>query len=61
MKLAGVGDREEFYFDGALYPLKRKYDSMDAARCDPPNYGRLLVYNFPKHKLVYGTQHRFAH
>jgi uncharacterized membrane protein (UPF0182 family) len=25
-----------------------------AARCDPPNYGKLLVYEFPKDKLVYG-------
>jgi uncharacterized protein len=25
-----------------------------AARCDPPEYGKLLVYEFPKDKLVYG-------
>ena len=25
-----------------------------AARCDPPDYGRLIVYEFPKEKLVYG-------
>lgn len=25
-----------------------------AARCDPPAYGKLLVYEFPKDKLVYG-------
>jgi len=25
-----------------------------AARCDPPNYGKLVVYEFPKDKLVYG-------
>ncbi|MGU7782007.1 UPF0182 family membrane protein [Burkholderia sp. PU8-34] len=25
-----------------------------AARCDPPEYGKLLVYAFPKEKLVYG-------
>jgi uncharacterized membrane protein (UPF0182 family) len=25
-----------------------------AARSDPPNYGRLIAYNFPKQKLVYG-------
>jgi hypothetical protein len=25
-----------------------------AARCDPPNYGKLIVYEFPKEKLVYG-------
>jgi uncharacterized membrane protein (UPF0182 family) len=27
-----------------------------AARSDPPNYGRLVVYNFPKQKLVYGPR-----
>ena len=25
-----------------------------AARCDPPGYGKLIVYEFPKEKLVYG-------
>ena len=25
-----------------------------AARCDQPNYGKLIVYEFPKEKLVYG-------
>ncbi|CAN0618139.1 conserved membrane protein of unknown function [Burkholderia multivorans] len=25
-----------------------------AARCDPPGYGKLIVYTFPKDKLVYG-------
>ncbi len=25
-----------------------------AGRCDPPNYGKLVVYNFPKQKLIYG-------
>src|SRR4030095_11542036 len=25
-----------------------------AARCDAPNYGRLIVYNFPKQRLIYG-------
>ncbi len=25
-----------------------------AARCDPPHYGELIVYEFPKDKLVYG-------
>lgn len=25
-----------------------------AARCDPPDYGKLVVYEFPKDKLVYG-------
>ena len=25
-----------------------------AARCDPPHYGKLIVYEFPKDKLVFG-------
>jgi hypothetical protein len=25
-----------------------------AARCDAPDYGKLIVYEFPKDKLVYG-------
>ena len=25
-----------------------------AARCDQPDYGKLIVYEFPKDKLVYG-------
>ncbi|NTX27889.1 UPF0182 family protein [Burkholderia pyrrocinia] len=25
-----------------------------AARCDPPGYGKLIVYAFPKDKLIYG-------
>jgi uncharacterized membrane protein (UPF0182 family) len=27
-----------------------------AARSDPPSYGRLIVFNFPKQKLVYGPR-----
>jgi len=27
-----------------------------AARCDEPNYGKVLVFNFPKQKLVYGPR-----
>jgi hypothetical protein len=27
-----------------------------AARCDEPNYGKVLVFAFPKQKLVYGPQ-----
>jgi len=27
-----------------------------AARCDTPDYGKLIVYNFPKQRLVYGPR-----
>jgi hypothetical protein len=49
--------REEFILLTLFNPSRR--DNMIAwlaARCDPPNYGRLIVYNFPKQKLVYGPR-----
>ena len=27
-----------------------------AARCDAPNYGKIIVYNFPKQSLIYGPR-----
>lgn len=47
--------REEFVLMLPMVPSQR--DNMIAwlaARCDPPNYGKLIVYSFPKDKLVYG-------
>ncbi|MFM0164968.1 UPF0182 family membrane protein [Paraburkholderia sediminicola] len=47
--------REEFVLILPMVPSQR--DNMIAwlaARCDPPNYGKLIVYAFPKDKLVYG-------
>jgi uncharacterized protein len=49
--------REEFILLTLFNPSRR--DNMIAwlaARSDPPNYGRLIVYNFPKQKLVYGPR-----
>jgi hypothetical protein len=49
--------REEFVLLTLFNPSRR--DNMIAwlaARSDPPNYGRLIVYNFPKQKLVYGPR-----
>ena len=49
--------REEFILLTLFNPSRR--DNMIAwlaARSDPPNYGRLVVYNFPKQKLVYGPR-----
>ena len=54
MRLPGE-PREEFLLMLPLAPANR--DNMIAwlaARCDEPNYGRLLVYKYPKDKLVYG-------
>ncbi|HUH83741.1 MAG TPA: UPF0182 family protein [Stellaceae bacterium] len=47
--------RAEFILMLPMVPSKR--DNMIAwlvARCDPPDYGKLIVYEFPKEKLVYG-------
>ena len=57
MKLAEVGTTEEFILMVPFTPARK--DNMIAwmaARCDEPNYGKVLVFNFPKQKLVYGPQ-----
>ena len=49
--------KEEFVLLTLFNPSRR--DNMIAwlaARSDPPNYGRLLVYDFPKQKLVFGPR-----
>ena len=49
--------KEEFIVMIPFTPSKR--DNMSAwmaARCDAPNYGKLIVYNFPKQTLVYGPR-----
>jgi uncharacterized membrane protein (UPF0182 family) len=56
MRLPGE-KQEEFILLTLFNPSRR--DNMIAwlaARSDPPNYGRLIVYNFPKQKLVYGPR-----
>jgi uncharacterized membrane protein (UPF0182 family) len=56
MRLPGES-REEFILLTLFNPSRR--DNMIAwlaARSDPPNYGRLIVYDFPKQKLVYGPR-----
>jgi len=56
MRLPGES-REEFVLLGAFNPSRR--DNMIAvmvARADGANYGKLLVYMFPKQKLVYGPR-----
>ncbi|MEN6620358.1 MAG: UPF0182 family protein, partial [Smithella sp.] len=49
--------KEEFILLLPFTPSKR--DNMSAwmgARCDAPNYGKVIVYLFSKDKLVYGPQ-----
>jgi hypothetical protein len=55
MKLAETGKKEEFILMVPFCPSKKEnMIAWLAARCDEPNYGRLLVFDFPKQKLVYG-------
>jgi uncharacterized protein len=54
MRLPGE-PHAEFFLMVPMVPSRR--DNMIAwlaARCDPPDYGKLIVYEFPKDKLVYG-------
>ncbi len=47
--------KEEYILLLPFTPSKK--DNMAAwmaARCDAPHYGKLIVYNFPKQRLVYG-------
>jgi hypothetical protein len=47
--------KAEFFLMLPMVPTQRQnMIAWLAARCDPPNYGKLIVYEFPKDKLVYG-------
>ncbi|MGH6828435.1 MAG: UPF0182 family protein [Rhizomicrobium sp.] len=47
--------RTEFVLMLPMVPSQREnMIAWLAARSDPPNYGKLIVYEFPKDKLVYG-------
>ena len=55
MKLNTKDAQEEFILMTPFTPASREnMIAWMAARCDEPNYGKLVVYNFPKQKLVYG-------
>jgi uncharacterized membrane protein (UPF0182 family) len=56
MKLPGEV-KEEFILLVPFTPSKK--DNMSAwmaVRCDAPNYGKVIIYKFPKQKLVYGPR-----
>ncbi len=56
-KLPEVGKKEEFVLMVPFVPVgKNNMISWMAARCDPPNYGHVLVFTFPKDKLIFGPQ-----
>lgn len=55
MKLGEESTTDEFLLMTPFTPANR--DNMIAwmaARCDAPNYGKLVVYNFPKQRLIFG-------
>jgi uncharacterized membrane protein (UPF0182 family) len=56
MKLPGK-KKEEYILLLPFTPAKR--DNLAAwltARCDSPNYGKLLAYTFPRDRLIYGPK-----
>ncbi|MBC8727430.1 UPF0182 family protein [Paraburkholderia sp. UCT2] len=54
MRLPGDA-RAEFILMLPMVPSQREnMIAWLAARCDPPGYGKLVVYTFPKDKLIYG-------
>ncbi len=56
MKLPDAA-REEFILLSPFTPsMKDNMSAWMAARCDAPHYGKVIVYKFPKQKLVYGPR-----
>ena len=56
MRLPG-GARKEFILMQPMTPANRSnMVAWIAARCDPPQYGELVEYEFPKERLIYGPQ-----
>jgi len=49
--------KEEFVLLIPFTPSKKdNLSAWLAARSDPPHYGKLVVYDFPKRKLIYGPR-----
>jgi uncharacterized membrane protein (UPF0182 family) len=56
MKLPGE-KKEEYILLLPYTPAKRdNLAAWLAARCDEPNYGKLIVYTFPRDRLIYGPK-----
>ncbi len=54
MKLP-IGQKEEFILLHPYTPISRpNLIAWLAARCDGENYGKLLLYQFPKQRLIFG-------
>jgi uncharacterized protein len=57
MKLPDVGKTEEFILMVPFTPArKNNMIAWMAARCDGSDYGKVLVFAFPKEKLIYGPE-----
>ncbi len=54
MRLPGDPNAEFFLMLPMVPSQRENMIAWLAARCDPPDYGKLIVYEFPKEKLVYG-------
>jgi uncharacterized membrane protein (UPF0182 family) len=56
MKLPGE-KKEEYILLLPYTPAKRdNLAAWLAARCDEPNYGKLLIYTFPRDRLIFGPK-----
>ncbi len=57
MRLPGISKTEEFILMVPFTPArKQNMIAWMAARCDAPNYGQVVVFTFPKQKLIFGPQ-----
>jgi uncharacterized membrane protein (UPF0182 family) len=54
MRLPGEPNAEFFLMLPMVPSQRHNMIAWLAAHCDPPNYGKLIVYEFPKDKLIYG-------
>ena len=54
MRLPGEPNAEFFLMLPMVPRQRENMIAWLAARCDPLNYGKLIVYEFPKDKLIYG-------
>lgn len=54
MRLPGESDAQLFLMLPMAPSQRQNMIAWLAARCDPPDYGKLIVYEFPKDKLIYG-------
>jgi uncharacterized membrane protein (UPF0182 family) len=54
MRLPGEQEAENILMLPMVPSQRENMIAWLAARCDPPHYGELIVYEFPKDKLVYG-------